>query len=161
MTIQLSSHTDLAVVVGQLHRTDPSGNLFVIPVTAGADPAIIGTLRFAMPDPPSFAATVRIAVLAAEYLTAPGEWGEAAAVALAAYGPAPVADPLLGLLPQVILDVGGLPALEILRVHGGRCWSYLCSDEGHRRYGPGIPVDPWADATIARRKSLRRRTGGG
>jgi hypothetical protein len=149
MTVQLGGHADLAAVVGLIHRTDPAGSLFIIPITAATpdeDPAVIGTMRFTMPDPPHPAATVQIAVAVGEKLTEPGAWRAAAAVALAAYGPAAVVDPLLGLLPRFLAELMDLPVFDILRVHRGRCWSYLCPE--HSRDGPGLPVDPWCDPAI-------------
>lgn len=143
MTVEVGEHSDLVSLAGQLHQVDPAGQLFLVPLN---DTTIVGTIGFPMPDPPDAAATIRLALQAVAQLMAAG-W-EATGVFIAAYGPAHLADPLLDLLQPMIPVLSGLVFYDVLRVDKGRCWSYLCPDEGCGRDGPGMPVDPWCDAAI-------------
>lgn len=143
MNVEVGEHTDLVSVAGQLHEVDPAGKLFLIPL---ADATIVGTIGVTMPVPATAAGTIRLALQAAAQLMAAG-W-EATGVIVAAYGPAPVADPLLDLLQPMLPALAGLVLYDVLRVDEGRCWSYLCPGEECGRGGPGMPVDPWCDAAI-------------
>lgn len=154
----ISSHAQLAAVIATLHDTDPAGQLFIVPFTDADPPLAIGTVRYRLPDPADPEATVRLTAHAMAYLKKP-PWNLMAGAAVAAFGPEHLADPFLETLTVALLTCG-TGIYDVLRIHQGRCWSYLCDDDGHDRLGPGIPVDPWDDAVIQVATEQPARSGG-
>ena len=121
--VRARSLQELLAVVPLLLGFMPEASLVVIGVAPPRDRVRV-TLRYDLPDPPDadLAADIvahAVGVLSSQRLTA--------AVAVG-YGPeAPVA-PLAGALRDAA-RAAGIDLRDVLRVFGGRYWSYTCGDE--------------------------------
>lgn len=147
MSVDLGGHAHAGwdAAVRQLHPgQDPAGNLFI--VALDGDGVMVGTVRFALPDPPDPDKTVRIGARLVLLLRDPGWAGTARCVA-AAYGPPHLAGPVTELAAAAIA-AAGVVVHDMVRVDGGRAWSYLCPDPDCHAGGPGLAVDPLSDTAI-------------
>lgn len=130
----------------RLRINSPAGLLAVVPHLLGFTPenslVVIGTgppvgrvkiaFRYDLPNPPAADAAAQIAahatgVLARQHLTA---------AVVAGYGPGP-------LVTDAIRDAAaraGIELRDVLRVHDGRYWSYLCSEPSCCP-ADGVPFD--------------------
>jgi hypothetical protein len=113
----------------------PSKSLIVI----GAGPPrgrIHLTLRFDLPDPPSTRAARDVAQHAVSVLT-----GQQQALAVAiGYGPGHLVTPFADAMRKATRRAG-LELRDMLRVEGGRYWSYLCRNPACCP-PQGVPLDP-------------------
>jgi hypothetical protein len=117
----VGSPVSLLAVIPGLLKFHPADSIVVV----GAAPPrseIQVTLRYDLPDPrlPGLAAALAeqaIGVLSAQGLTVAFAVG---------YGPAGAVSPVIGSLREQALNAG-IGLAELLRVEGGRYWSYLCT----------------------------------
>lgn len=129
--LQVGSPAAVLAVVPHLLGFVPENSL----VVAGAEP-VLGriniTFRFDLPDPPSTEAADAIAAHAAAILT-----GQKLSAAVAiGYGPGPLVTPVADAIRQAL----GPILYDVLRVHEGRYWSYLCREPSCCP-AEGVPFD--------------------
>ena len=120
--VQVRGPRALAAVVPHLLGFHPDRSLVIVAVS-GPHGRVRSAFRFDLPDPPNSpeAAAIAdhaVAVLRRQQVTT--------AVALG-YGPGMLVTPVADIL-RVVLPRVGIQLRDILRVHEGRCWSYLCPD---------------------------------
>jgi hypothetical protein len=132
--VRVSSLTGLLAVIPHLLGFTPTDSLVVVGVGRSAG-RIQVAFRYDLPDPPKADAAAAIAAHAAGVL-ARQEVTMAVAVG---YGPGrlvtPVADAIRQSVPGASIDVR-----DVLRVHGGRYWSYLCHEPSCCP-ADGVPFD--------------------
>ena len=121
--VRARSLQELLAVVPLLLGFMPEASLVVIGVAPPRDRVRV-TLRYDLPDPPDadLAADIvahAVGVLRSQRLTA--------AVAVG-YGPEAPVTPLAGALRDAA-RAAGIDLRDVLRVFGGRYWSYTCGDE--------------------------------
>ncbi len=140
--VRAGSPESLLAIVPHLLGFVPQASLVVIGTEAPHD-RIKVTLRYDLPDPPGAGVSADIAahavgVLGSQRLTT---------LVAAGYGPGSLVDPLAGALGAAA-RMAEIDVLDILRVEGGRYWSYLCADEGCCP-AAGVPFDPGAHSAGA------------
>ena len=115
----------------------PAGVLAVIPYLLGFVPeaslVVAGTgrrggrihflMRYDLPDPPDAELAAGIGVHAMAGL----EFNQLRVVLVAGYGPGHLVTPVADALRQAA-GAAGVRLVDVLRVEGGRYWSYLCTD---------------------------------
>jgi Domain of unknown function (DUF4192) len=128
------------------------GLLSVIPHLLGFTPqtslVVVGTVppsglvqlvfRYDLPEPPDRELAADIAAHAISVLTG----HHVASAAVAGYGPGPLVTPVA----DAVRDAAGRAGLDlrdVLRVHEGRYWSYVCTDPSCCP-ADGVPFDPAA-----------------
>ncbi len=122
--IKVGSVAGFLAVVPHLLGFRPERSLVVV----GLDSArgrIVLAFRYSLPDPPDPARAREIAEHAAAVL---GQRGTGTAIA-AGYGPGTLVTPVAGPL-RAALQAAGITVRDLLRVEGGRYWSYVCRDPG-------------------------------
>jgi Domain of unknown function (DUF4192) len=132
--VQVSSPSGLLAVIPRLLGFVPENSVVVL--GAAADRGRIDLVfRYDLPDPQDELA----ADIAEHAVSVLGRQDPAAVVMLVGYGPGslvtPVADAIRARVPAA-----GLELAEVLRVEGGRYWSYLCSDSSCCP-ADGVPFD--------------------
>jgi len=140
--VVVESPGDLAVLITQLHKEDPAGQLLVAVFTV--DGVVAGTAGLRMTDPPDPNHLVREVT---KLIGLVQSW-DGTKVAVAGFGPASVADPYLDLADGLIRHMAGLPVWGIIRVHDGRVWSYTDPAPEYGRDGEGEEYDPLSDRAI-------------
>ncbi|MFI5066952.1 MAG: DUF4192 domain-containing protein [Streptosporangiales bacterium] len=119
--VRISSATGLLAAIPHLLGFNPGHSLVVVGVTPAGRVQV--AFRYDLPDPPDAAMATDIAghavsILAHHQLTI---------AVIAGYGPGrmvtPLADAIRAAAPRA-----GLRLHDVLRVEGGRYWSYLCTD---------------------------------
>jgi Domain of unknown function (DUF4192) len=140
--IRARSPRDLLAVIPLLLGFMPESSLVVIGVAPPRDRVRV-TLRYDLPDPPDADLAADLAAHAVGVL---GSQRLAAAIAVG-YGPEALVIPVAGAL----LDAAhraGIDLYDILRVTGGRYWSYRCGDEACCP-AAGTPFDVTAPPALA------------
>lgn len=129
--ITLRSPADLIAAIPYLLGFHPARSVVLVAFTGGR---AVFAARGDLPGPdPRNPAALADGVLAAAAAQRP------AAIALIGYGPATAVDPLLTACQQAARQ-HRIPVQDVLRVDGGRWWSYLCEDPGCCPPG-GTPID--------------------
>jgi len=120
--LRISSPAGLLAIIPHLLGFTPESSLVVL---GAAPPAgrIRFALRYDLPDPPDTGAAAGIAAHAAAVL---GRYQLTNAV-VAGYGPGRLVTPAADALRHVA-SRAGVELLDVLRVHDGRFWSYLCCE---------------------------------
>lgn len=128
---KLRSPADLVAFTPYLLGFHPANSVVVVGFRAGL---VAFAARGDLPDPgdPVAGAARELADLTARQPTD--------AVALLGYGPAGAVDPVLAAVHDATRE-RGVRVLEVLRVAGGRWWSYLCRNPDCCP-PEGVPVDP-------------------
>lgn len=121
--VRLSSPADVLAVVPHLFGFHPDHSLVVIGAAGEPEHVELG-FRYDLPDPPDAAAAAEIAEHAVRVLAHRG----AASVIAVGYGPGPLVTPAVDALATAVAGRRGLRLREVMRVDGGRYWSYLCRD---------------------------------
>ena len=140
--VRIGSPESMLAVIPALLGFHPDRSLVVVGA-AGPRGRVQVTFRYDLPEPPDTAAAAAIPAHAAAIL---GRHQLTLAV-VAGYGPGPmvtpVADALVGELRRA-----GITLHDMLRVEGGRYWSYACQEP---RCCPaeGVPFDPAAHPAAA------------
>jgi phage FluMu protein gp41 len=129
-------------VVPHLVGFTPESSLVVIGLAPPRDRVRV-TLRYDLPEPPDEDV---IADLVAHAVGVLGSQRLAAAIAVA-YGPEGLVIPVAGALLDAAHQAG-IELYDILRVEGGRYWSYACSDEACCQ-AAGVPFDATAPPAVA------------
>ena len=120
--LRVGSPADLLAVVPHLLGFIPESSLVVVGAR-GPRHRIEVTLRFDLPDPPNQEAAASIAAHAVSMLV--GQQFTTAVVI--GYGPGPLVTPVADVLRREITGTG-VELRDLLRVHDGRYWSYLCTN---------------------------------
>ena len=120
--LRVGSPAALLAVVPHLLGFVPANSLVIVGAR-GPRGRIDITFRFDLPDPPDHDATAEIAAHAAALL-ASQQFTLAVAIG---YGPGPLVTPLADAIRREITGTG-LELRDVLRVHEGRYWSYLCQN---------------------------------
>jgi len=120
--VQVRGPLALLAVVPHLLGFHPERSLVVI-ATSGPHSRIKTAFRFDLPDPPGTPAATTIADHTATLL----HRNQLTTAILIGYGPGTLVTPVID-VAQVVLAREGLRAQDLLRVHDGRYWSYLCQD---------------------------------
>jgi Domain of unknown function (DUF4192) len=128
-----SAESMLAVIPGLLGFHPASS---VVIVGAGPRGRVEVTFRYDLPDPPDLAAAARIAAATTAGLLR----HDLTLAVVAGYGPGPAVTPVTDTLATHLRDAG-IRVHDMLRVEGGRYWSYLCRDPGCCP-PEGVPFDP-------------------
>ena len=127
----------------------PAGLLAVIPFLLGFTPTnslvVIGSasplgrirvaLRYDLPGPPDAGLAAQIAAHATGALTCQ----QITSAVVAGYGPGRLVTPVVGAIRQAASSTG-VELRDVLRVHEGRYWSYLCSEPSCCP-ADGVPFD--------------------
>jgi hypothetical protein len=140
--LRAGSPEALLAIVPHLLGFVPQASLVVIGIEP-PDHLIKVTLRYDLPDPPGAGVAADITahavgVIASQRLTA---------LVAVGYGPPLLVDLLADALGAAA-GKAGLDVADILRVEGGRYWSYLCADEACCP-AAGTPFDPGAHVAAA------------
>src|SRR5262249_32361868 len=120
--VRVSSADGILAVVPHLLGFHPSNSLVMLGI-GGPHARIRLAFRYDLPDPPDDELATDIAahavtVLARQHLTM--------AVAVG-YGSGEAVTPVVEVVASALLEAG-VNVQDVLRVQGGRYWSYLCSD---------------------------------
>jgi hypothetical protein len=159
--LSVGSPAALLAVVPHLLGFVPDNSLVII--AAGAPHGRIQmTFRFDLPDPPDPDATADIiAAHEGSVLNRP----QFTMIVVIGYGPGPLVTPLADAIRQTAAGTG-LEVRDVLRVHDGRYWSYLCSNRpaAHPRGCPSTPPhirpqQPWPPPPGTRYSPAAMRTG--
>lgn len=135
--VRVGSADGVLAIVPHLLGFYPADSLVVLGI--GGPHARIGvTFRYDLPDPPEQALAADIAAHARSVL---GRQDLTMAVVVG-YGPGRIVTPVIEAMVPAMLD-GGIVVQDVLRVEGGRFWSYLCSDPACCP-PDGVPFDPAA-----------------
>jgi Domain of unknown function (DUF4192) len=121
--VRACSPRELLAVIPLLLGFMPEASLVVIGVAPPRDRVRV-TLRYDLPDPPDADLAADLAAHAAGVL---GSQRLAAAIAVG-YGPEPLVIPVAGALLDAAHQAG-IDLYDVLRVTGGRYWSYRCAHE--------------------------------
>jgi hypothetical protein len=132
--VRISSLTGLLAVIPHLLGFTPTDSLVVVGVGRTAE-RIQVAFRYDLPDPPDAdaAATIAghaVAVLAREHV---------AIAVVVGYGPGPLVTPLAEAIRQAVPGAG-VELRDVLRVHEGHYWSYLCCEPSCCP-AEGVPFD--------------------
>jgi hypothetical protein len=132
--VRVSSVTGLLATVPHLLGFTPEASFVIV----GATPAdrVQAAFRYDLPDPPDTKAAYEIAAHAVSVLA---QHRLAVAVAIG-YGPGRLVTPLADAL-RAAASGARLWLRDVLRVEGGRYWSYLCANPGCCP-AEGVPFDP-------------------
>ena len=120
--LRVGSPADLLAVVPHLLGFIPEHSLVVVGAR-GPRHRIEVTLRYDLPDPPSQETAASIAAHAVSMLA--GQQFTTAVVI--GYGPGPLVTPVADVLRRELTGTG-VELRDLLRVHDGRYWSYLCTN---------------------------------
>ena len=131
--VRVGSPASLLMVVPGLLGFIPADSLVVIGAEHGK---VKLTLRYDLPDPPDATVTAEIIQHASEIFAAQ----KIESVLAIGYGSSSLVTPVADALRAT-----ALPIREILRVEGGRYWSYLCDDENCCP-ADGTPFDTIAES---------------
>ncbi len=118
--VRLSSPADILAVVPHLLGFHPAQSLVVVGAGGPRQRIELG-FRYDLPDPPDAAVTRQIA----GHATAVLAHRKIATVIAIGYGPGRLVTPVMDGLAAAARR-SGLDVRELLRVQGGRYWSYLC-----------------------------------
>jgi hypothetical protein len=133
--VRVGSPASLLAVIPGLLGFHPADSIVVV----GAGPPrgrVQVAFRYDLPDPPGPAAAAKIAAHAASVLVR----HQLRLAVVAGYGSGPTVTPVADAL-AVALRRAGVTLHDMLRVDGGRYWSYACQDP--RCCPPeGVPFDP-------------------
>ena len=140
--LSVGSPAALLAVVPHLLGFVPDNSLVII--AAGAPHGRIQmTFRFDLPDPPDPDATADITAHTKAILNRP----DLTMIVVIGYGPGPLVTPLADAIRQTAAGTG-LEVRDVLRVHDGRYWSYLCSEPSCCP-PEGVPFDATAHPAAA------------
>jgi Domain of unknown function (DUF4192) len=117
--IKVATPAALLAVIPHLLGFTPEDSMVVIGTSTPRDRVKV-TMRYDLPDPADAALAAEITAHAAVIFS--GQ--DITAVVAAGYGPARLVTPV-----AEALRATGLPLRDILRVEGGRYWSYICTNE--------------------------------
>jgi hypothetical protein len=132
--VRISSLTGLLAVIPHLLGFAPTDSLVVVGVGRPAGRVQVA-FRYDLPDPPDAGAAAAIAGHAAAVLVR-----EHVAIAVVVgYGPGPQVTPLADAIRQAVPGAG-VELRDVLRVHEGRYWSYLCREPSCCP-AEGVPFD--------------------
>jgi hypothetical protein len=120
--VRLSSPADILAAVPYLLGFHPARSLVVIGAGGPRDRLKLG-FRYDLPDPPAAAAAHEIARHAVTVLRK----RRATTVVAVGYGEGRLVTPVMDVFTAAARQ-GGLAVRELLRVSGGRYWSYLCHE---------------------------------
>jgi hypothetical protein len=120
--VRVASPAGILAVIPHLIGFTPEASLVVVG-TAAAGGRVEFAFRYDLPDPPDGAAAAEIAAHAAGVLSRHHLTG----AVVAGYGPGPLVTPVADAVRTAARD-SGLTLKDVLRVEGGRYWSYLCSE---------------------------------
>ena len=120
--LRVGSPADLLAVVPHLLGFNPESSLVVVGAR-GPRHRIDVTLRFDLPDPPNQEAAASIAAHAVSVLVSQ----QFTTAVVIGYGPGPLVTPVADVLRREITGTG-VELRDLLRVHDGRYWSYLCTN---------------------------------
>ncbi len=142
VVVRVDSPAALLAVVPHLLGFLPEASVVVIGLTPPRDRVRV-TLRYDLPDPPDADLVADIAghavgVISSQQLTA--------AIAVG-YGPEPLVTPVVDAVRDAT-QRAGIDLHDVLRVEGGRYWSYRCGDEACCP-AAGVPFDATAHPVAA------------
>jgi hypothetical protein len=142
IVVRADSPAALLAVIPHLLGFMPQASVVVIGLTPPRGRVRV-TLRYDLPDPPEADLAADIAghavgVISSQQLTA--------AIAVG-YGPEPLVTPVAGALRDAA-QRAGIDLHDVLRVTGGRYWSYRCGDAACCS-SAGVPFDPAAHPAAA------------
>ncbi len=142
VVVRVDSPAALLAVIPHLLGFMPEASVVVIGLTPPRD-RIRVTLRYDLPDPTDADLVTDIAghavgVISSQRLTA--------AIAVG-YGPEPLVTPVADAVRDAA-QRAGIDLHDVLRVEGGRYWSYRCGDEACCP-AAGVPFDPAAQPAAA------------
>ena len=140
--VRAGSPEELLAIVPHLLGFVPGNSLIVIGVMP-PNHLIKVTLRYDLPDPPGAGVAADIAAHAVGVI---GSQRLASLIAVG-YGPPMLVDSVADAL-RAAAGTAGIDIMDILRVAGGRYWSYLCADEACCP-AAGTPFDLGAHAALA------------
>ena len=132
--LSVGSPAALLAVVPHLLGFVPNNSLVIVGAR-GSRHRIDITFRFDLPDPPDPGAAAQIAVHAAGLLASQ----QFTLAVVVGYGPGPLVTPVADAIRGEITGAG-LELRDLLRVHEGRYWSYLCQDPSCCP-AEGVPFD--------------------
>jgi Domain of unknown function (DUF4192) len=132
--VRLSSPADILAAVPYLLGFHPARSLVVIGAGGPRDRVKLG-FRYDLPDPPATATAHEIARHAVTVLRK----RRATTVVAVGYGEGRLVTPVMDVFTAAARP-GGLAVRELLRVSGGRYWSYLCH-EVNCCPADGVPFD--------------------
>jgi Domain of unknown function (DUF4192) len=142
IVVRAGSPTALLAVIPHLLGFMPAASVVVIGLTPPRDRVRV-TLRYDLPDPPAADLAAGIAAHAAGVISAQ----QLPAAIAVGYGPEPLVRPAADAARDAAQRAGtGLH--DVLRVQGGRYWSYACGDQGCCP-AAGTPFDPAAHPVAA------------
>jgi hypothetical protein len=132
--VKVGSTADVLAVVPHLLGFQPAGSLVVLGV-GGPHARIRLTFRYDLPDPPDAELAADIAAHAVSVLQR-----QRLRLAIAiGYGPGPTVSAVMDLVGPA-LHQAGIKAIDLLRVHDGRYWSYTCTEPACCP-AAGVPFD--------------------
>ena len=142
VVVRVDSPAALLAVIPHLLGFMPEASVVVIGLTPPRNRVRV-TLRYDLPDPPDADLVADIAghaagVISSQRLTA--------AIAVG-YGPEPLVTPVADAVRDAA-QRGGIDLHDVLRVEGGRYWSYRCGDEACCP-AAGVPFDLTAHCAAA------------
>ena len=120
--LRVGSPADMLAIVPYLLGFIPGHSLVVVGAR-GPRHRIDVTFRYDLPDPPDRQAAASIATHAVSVLTSQ----QFTTAVVIGYGPGPLVTPIADAIRQAITGTG-LELRDVLRVHDGRYWSYLCQN---------------------------------
>ena len=154
--VVVESPGDLATLIVQLHKENPAGRILIAGFNGSG--AVTGTAHLGMGDPPVPAHVVRETTRLAGLVR---DWRGTAMLAVAAFGPADVADPYLDLAAGLAGRLLHLPLIDVIRVHDGRYWSYTCDAPEYGRDSDGEEYELLSDRAIESAITITRAELGG
>jgi hypothetical protein len=137
IVVRADSPAALLAVIPHLLGFMPEASIVVIGLTPPRDRVRV-TLRYDLPDPPEAELVADIAGHAVGVLSSQ----QLAAAIAVGYGPEPLVTPVAGAVRDAA-QRAGIDLHDVLRVEGGRYWSYRCGDETCCP-AAGTPFDPTA-----------------
>jgi hypothetical protein len=118
-TVRVSSTAGMVATVPNLIGFTPENSLVVIGLTAGRGQIELA-IRYDLPGVPADIAAHAIVTLSNRFL---------AYATVIGYGPDPLVTPAANAVREA-LSPTGIGLHDVLRVHEGRYWSYVCQDPG-------------------------------
>lgn len=140
--VRVDSPAALLAVIPHLLGFMPEASVVVIGLTPPRDRVRV-TLRYNLPDPPDADLVAGIAGHAAGVISSQ----QLPAAIAVGYGPGPLVTPVIDAVRDAA-QRAGIDLHDVLRVQGGRYWSYRCGNEACCP-AAGVPFEPDPQAAQA------------